>query len=191
VFIAHDFESKGGPICVDVYRQLKDRIPGLRLVIIGGGPSSSLIENERGIVWLGTLRKDRPDEAARYRETLRNAFLLIHPSMADLGSAAILEAAYFGCPAVAPNRLCYVDQVEDGVSGVLIDPPLRSEDFVSAVFRLATDENEYARMRANARRRALDDFTWGSVAERMLATMTTRLDAASSGHGSMQGKKIT
>lgn len=180
VFIAYDFEKKGGQICVDAYRLLKQSIPRLRLIVIGGKPDAAAIGDDPDIVCTGLLNKDNPADAAKYDAILEKAFLLIHPSMADIGSAAILEAAYRGCPALAPRRFCYTDQVVDGITGLLFEPPLNAAAFSEAIAALDSDLGRYQKMRADARRVSLERFTWAAVADEILNQIRERLHSSRS-----------
>lgn len=174
LFIAYDFESKGGLTCFAALKLLQERIPNVRLIVVGGRPPVEVLNHPK-VMYMGMLNKNVPSEFMKYRSLLEEAFLLVHPSTADIGSAAILEAAYHGCPALAPNRFCYSDQVLHQVSGFLIDLPLKAEKFADYALSLYQDPTKYRAMRSAARSHALRDFTWEGVAGKINWEIKQRL----------------
>ena len=176
VFIGYDFDSKGGQLCFDAMKLVAEQIPEVRLIVIGGPPDDAIIGHDK-VKYLGVLSKNIESELKQYQSVLAESFLLICPSLNDIGSACIFEAGYYGCPAIAPRRYCYVDQVKDQISGTLVDLPLTAEKFAHCILDLFRDKERYRQMRVNARAHALQNFTWDGVAKGILREITEKLAA--------------
>lgn len=164
--IAKRFGQKGGDLVLEAYRRLKPAFPGLTWHIVGGAPEGDLRGLE-GIVHEGVLDPGKVDELERLRGLLAGAFLLVHPTREDTNPLVLTEAAYFGCPAVSVRRFAIPELVEDGVGGILLDPPVEAGRLAEAVAELLRDRERYLRMREAARAAALRSHTWEKVVEVM------------------------
>ena len=87
------------------------------------------------------------------------AHAVVHPTNADINPMVLIEAGYFGCPAIS-SRICGLPEiVEDGVSGILLNAPPSVEDVTTAMERLLTGDQVYRGMRQAARARMLMLFS--------------------------------
>lgn len=139
VFISTNFESKGGRVVLSAFRKLKKLKPDASLVVVGDRPPDVLSEN--GVNFTGYLRKENPREYARFREILSGALALVHLTRADVSPHVIVEAGYFGCPAIASRRFAIPELVDDGRSGILLDEPENVNAVVGAMLRMLEREN--------------------------------------------------
>lgn len=166
VFIALDFESKGGRVCVEAFERVRREIPEASLRIIGARPPENVL-GIPGMVYEGRLDKSIPAELHRLQSILGSAFALIHPTVRDATPQVIVEAQYSGCPVIAPRGFGIPEMVEDGVTGYLVDPPPRAADVAERMLMLCRDHAVYARMRKECRARSLEHFTWEHVGDRI------------------------
>lgn len=79
---------------------------------------------------------------------------------------ALLEAAATGLPVVAGRSGGTSDAVEDGVTGLLVDP-LSAADAVRTISSLLGDPEQAARLGAAGRERVVAQFTWDAVVARL------------------------
>lgn len=101
-FVSTDFEAKGGSTVLSAFRKVRQRHADACLVIVGAQPPSDA--KEPGVTVAGYLRKEVPEEYALFRKTLAAARALVHPTNSDISPHIIVEAGYFGCPAITSNR---------------------------------------------------------------------------------------
>jgi glycosyltransferase involved in cell wall biosynthesis len=106
------------------------RRPGVRLAMVGGGPShEEMKEHFRGTptVFPGYLRGD--DLVAAYR----SADAFIFPSTTETFGLVALEAMACRVPVIAAHSGGVVDTVVDGVNGLFFDPaqPAQMGEMVS------------------------------------------------------------
>jgi trehalose synthase len=100
-----------------------------------------------------------PDEVAAIVNALqRHAAVVVQKSLAEGFGLTVAEAMWKGRPIVASGLGGIADQVVDGEHGLLLDDPSDLAAFGSATRRLLDDPGLAARLGANARRRALEEF---------------------------------
>lgn len=112
LFVGGDFERKGGPLLLDVYRaRLKDR---WELDLVTGAE----LPPEPGVHVYRGLKPHSPELLARYAEA--DAFVL--PTQADCLAVVLGEAMAARLPIVTTRVGAHPEAVEDGASGFLLDP---------------------------------------------------------------------
>ena len=156
------------------YDGLRQRYPLLTWHIIGGQPDFDWTTVD-GVTYEGVLDPSKPEESARMRDVLRNAFLLLHPTREDTSPLVVTEAAYFGCPAISVNAFAIPELVINGVTGSLINAPSAS-DLMNAVAELIDNQPRYRDMRRNARTYALARSRWENVGGRMCETIAATIN---------------
>jgi glycosyltransferase involved in cell wall biosynthesis len=115
---------------------------------------------ERHIRFLGS-RADVPD-------LVRASDLLVHPSLEEGFSNAILEAMAGGLPVVACEAGGNPELVGDGVTGILV-PPRAPESLAAAILSLLNDGEKRKKMGAEGRRRASEEFPLEGMIKEMEA----------------------
>ena len=167
-----DERYKGHDVLIRALPLIRARVPGARLVLVGGGslgPAYARLADSLGVAasveFAGSL-----DDAAR-DAALDEAHVFAMPSRLarDGGGEGFgivyLEAAVHGLPAVAGNVAGAVDAVVDGKTGLLVDPTdhVGVADAISEL--LARPEKAAAIGRAASERAR--QFAWPKVAERV------------------------
>ncbi|HUH22384.1 MAG TPA: glycosyltransferase [Gaiellaceae bacterium] len=100
-----------------------------------------------------------PDEAASIVNALqRHASVVVQKSVAEGFGLTVAEAMWKGRPIVASAVGGIVDQIVDGVHGLLVEDPRDLLVFGSAVEKLLRDRAEAERLGENARGRAGAEF---------------------------------
>ena len=110
-------------------------------------------------VHLARLPMDDADENAAIVNALqRRAAVVIQKSIAEGFGLTVAEAMWKARPVVATRVGGIQDQIEHGISGVLIDDPRDLEAVGQAVVDLLTETDKAARMGVAARRRVQQQF---------------------------------
>ncbi|MFH8753462.1 glycosyltransferase family 4 protein [Streptomyces rimosus] len=137
------------------------RLPGVRTVVIGDGPSGPGLRTALpGVRFLG---RRTGDELARLMASLD---VFVHTGRHDTFCQTLQEAMAAGVPVVAPAAGGPLDLVEHGRTGLLV-PPGDGEAVRDAVGRLAGDPAARARLGA-AGRAAVEHRTWEAVGDELL-----------------------
>ena len=138
-----------------------DRLPGVRLVVVGGGPDEARLRALLpGAAFLGVLHGE---ELGRLYATLD---VFVHTGRHETYCQSAQEALASGVPVVAPRAGGPVDVVDDGVAGHLYAPGDGAE-LAAYVDLLAREPMHRLRM-ARAARRSVADRSWRSVMDRLV-----------------------
>src|SRR6476646_8292396 len=134
-----------------------------------------------GVVWIERML-DRPELI----QLLSHATVFVCPSIYEPLGIVNLEAMACETAVVATATGGIPEVVEDGVTGLLVpfdpvddpsrtprDPDRFARDIAERVNRLLADPGEARRMGEAGRARAVAEFSWATVAERVRALYTT------------------
>ena len=116
----------------------------------------------------GYLRKESPQENARFRAILASSVAVVHPTGSDVAPLLLIEAALFGCPAIASRAFAIPELVADGETGLLLDAPGDPEVVAAAMERMLAGNDDYGRWRTNAWRRARSEHSKARFEARLL-----------------------
>ncbi|MFF3768219.1 glycosyltransferase family 4 protein [Streptomyces sp. NPDC001922] len=136
-------------------------LPGVRLVVVGDGPSApGLRAALPGARFLG---RRTGSELARIFASLD---LFVHTGPYETFCQTVQEAMASGVPVVAPAAGGPLDLVDHGRTGLLV-PPRDAAALTRAVRSLLVDPERRARF-GRAGRAAVAERTWESVGDRLL-----------------------
>ena len=142
LFVARNFEIKGGTDVLEIFDRVRRRLPTARLLVAG---SSDPDPGLTGVTWLGPCSRSE-----LYERAYPEADVFVYPTRFDCAPLVVMEAMAHGLPVVAPRAFGLPSMVRDGEGGVLFAPgdlPGATE----AVESLLTDHDRLARLAAGAR----------------------------------------
>lgn len=137
LFVARNFEVKGGPAALEVLRAVRREFPSCRLVVAGPSMPDPGIE---GVTWLGS--KSRLE---LYEGVYPRADLFVYPTTFDCAPLVVVEALAHGVPVVAPNSFGLPDLVQHGATGLLVEPG-RTDLLTESVLTLLRDPTRLRQM---------------------------------------------
>jgi phosphatidylinositol alpha 1,6-mannosyltransferase len=138
-----------------------DRLPGVRVVVVGGGPEEERLRRLLpGAAFLGVLHGQ---DLGRAYATLD---VFVHTGRHETYCQAAQEALASGVPVVAPRAGGPIDVVDDGTAGFLYRPGDGGE-LASYVARLVGDDDLRARV-SRAAVHSVQGRTWAAVNERLV-----------------------
>jgi len=162
LFIALDFEGKGGSLVYAAFKQLKKKSPGVQLTIVGEKPPREVL-NEKGVVYVGRLRKDNQHDLERLKYIISESSFLVHPTNKDATPLVIIECGYFGTPAIAPVRFGIPEMIQDGQTGGLLAEGFDINGIVEKVISLYNDKNKYRVLRDSVKKHFRSQYVWKNV----------------------------
>lgn len=133
LFVGHLSWHKGPQFLPAIMAEVSQRAPNVRLIIVGDGPLRCEVERQARklgvqhmIRFVGAVAND---EAQAY---LRDAVLVILPTLFENLSLAIYEALAHGVPVLTTNHGGNADLVENGYSGYFIqlDQPKKTASLI-------------------------------------------------------------
>lgn len=158
--------GKGHDAAAAAVARLSERLPGVRLLVVGDGPDRD--EVERWLAPLGgrALAVGHRDDVMRLLDA---ADVLVHPSTVDAFPTALLEAMAAAVPVVATAVGGIPEIVADGETGLLVSAPADPDALADALGGVLGDEETRLRLGAAGRARYEREFTARSWALRTRA----------------------
>jgi glycosyltransferase involved in cell wall biosynthesis len=173
MFVGRLAPQKRVDLLIVAFRQIRDRLPEARLVLVGDGPLRSELEQlvvrlglERSVIFAG----NRLDVAAYMQ--VSDVFVL--PSEAEGMSNAVLEAMACGLPVLVSDCAGNRELVTDGLNGMVF--PRGSENALAKKIETLLLDTTYAQRLARvAIEKVQSQFRLESVAARYLELYRTVL----------------
>jgi phosphatidylinositol alpha-1,6-mannosyltransferase len=164
---------KGHDVMVRAIALLRRHVPDARWVVVGDGPLRARYEHDAaqlgiadGVIFTGAVSDKRRDD------WFARADVFAMPSRPSAGAVGgegfgivYLEAAAHGLPVVAANEGGALDAVDDGRTGVLVDP--RDPEAVAAALAGLLSDRERARAMGRAGYEWAGQFSWDATAARV------------------------
>jgi glycosyltransferase involved in cell wall biosynthesis len=138
--------------------RLRDRVPGLRMDVIGDGWwADNLRDNARELGIADAVTFHGHVDERRKHELLARAWVHVLPSRKEGWGLAVIEAAQHGVPTVGyRSSRGLTDSIVDGATGILVDDVAQLAD---AIGDLLDDPGARTVMGEKARARARE-FSW-------------------------------
>jgi phosphatidylinositol alpha-1,6-mannosyltransferase len=172
---------KGFDVVIEAAARLAGHHPSLRVLVAGGGRDRARLERVAArsgapVRFLG--RVDDADMASVYGQADLYAMVCRGNRWAGLEQEGFgivfLEAAAAGVPQVAGRSGGSHEAVDDGRTGLVVDDPTDVAAVAVALERLLADPDLRRRMGEQARRRAVEAFTYDALAARLAEALGTR-----------------
>lgn len=149
--------EKSPEILIDAVAGVADRHPGLRLLVVGGGPSERALRSRAFAAGMGErIHFTGPLPRMAALATVAGTDLFAFASRSETQGLVLAEALTAGLPAVAVDGPGVRDSVRDGIDGVVV-PYLPADTLVArlgdAIATLAADRD---RREALAHRASFD-----------------------------------
>jgi glycosyltransferase involved in cell wall biosynthesis len=154
-------EDKGTEYLLDGWRRVEERSSGQPWSLVVAG--EALKPGEYRERWEDALHTARfVGKVPDVRPLLHAADVLVHPSLSEGFSNIVLEAMACGLPVVGTRTAALNEQVEDGVTGLLV-PPRDAEALAGAIVEILPDAERRARMGHAGRLRAQSRYAIPSI----------------------------
>lgn len=178
LMITTNFRQKGGAIALEAFRQVHEAHPDSRLLIVGDQPDKKMLR-EPGVVYLGWIDKSDPSQQNLLTQTFAQAMCILHPTTADTNPMVLIEAGYFGCPAISTRCFAIPELVVDGISGLLLQNPTDVPALVKSMKWMLQRGESYFRMRVATRSHMLGYYTRDAFQHRLsseIAAVAAHID---------------
>lgn len=138
IYIGNFVDEKDLPLWVNVIKEVKEKMPGIKSVMLGDGVRFNMIKemvkenNLEGNIDMVGRKKD----VYKY---INQSKILLMTSKSEGLPMTVVEAMSLGVPSVLPDVGDITDLVEDGKNGILIDSrnPI---DYANAIINILENE---------------------------------------------------
>lgn len=159
LFVGKDFERKGGIYLLRAFHEIRKAIPKAKLIIVG--PASLPGGVQDGIEFRG-----RVDDRDEIRRLFLHADVFAFPTLHDSFGFALLEAMYFGIPCIGTKIFAIPEIIDDGVTGLLVEPA-NSIQLAQSIISILRDPEKRIRFGQAGRHVVEEKFSWNLVGSRI------------------------
>jgi glycosyltransferase involved in cell wall biosynthesis len=155
LFVGKDWVRKGGPLLVEAFKIVQQRVPDARLTVIGCKPTI----HAKNVFVHGELPLDKVGEL------YNQASVFCMPTLREPFGIVFLEAMFNRLPIVTNSVGATPYLVNEGVNGYLLNHNV--EEYAKALVDLLSDANKCEQFGANSFEIASKTYTWSNVGKLM------------------------
>lgn len=156
IYVGIDWERKGGPILLKAFERVLKAVPDAKLLIIGCKPPVNMPQ-------VRSLGRVPPEQV---RQFLARSSVFCFPTRLEPFGIAPLEAYMQRIPVIASKIGAMPDVVEDGVSGILVEPN-HVEGFANSMIQLLTNPERCRQFGQRGHELVSKKYTWEHVGDRI------------------------
>ena len=160
LFLAKEWERKGGPAAYDTLRALTDRGIKAELVICGLKPPKQY--RRPNVRYYKYLDKNKKKERDLMGDIIRKAHLLLLPTRADCSPTVFCEANAYGLPAFSTTVGGIPSMIENGKNGHMLSLDATGKEFADAILSYTSDKQRYRSINEGAREKYETILNWDS-----------------------------
>jgi glycosyltransferase involved in cell wall biosynthesis len=172
LFLAVDWDRKGGPISFATMKELHAAGVPARLIVCGCVPPPQF--NDPCMEVIPFLNKNEPGDYEKFVNLLSSVHFLILPTQADCSLLVACESNAYGVPALTTNVGGVSDIVKDGVNGFCLPPEAGGTDFASLIIKIFSDKEKYHQLIHSSRELFEQKLNWNKWAEQFQQVLKNR-----------------
>lgn len=165
LFLAVEWERKGGDIALEIFRRLKQQGVSVHLHIIGCVPPHQL-SDEKNITNIPFLNKNKKEDFHRLHEILLQTDFLVLPTRAECAGIVYSEAAAYGIPSITTNTGGIGDCVQDGVTGFTLPLSATATDYAELIVSILNSTDKQKSLKLAARNYFEMEMNWNKWGSR-------------------------
>lgn len=171
LFVGVRWEEKGGPVAIEIIKELNHKGIKAKLVVVGSNP----IIDEDYVEVIGFLDKQDSDQLSKLKELYQKSTFFILPTKAECVGMSFIEAASYGLPAIGSNVGGVPEAVIHKQTGLIIHPeesPLKIADEIGKIWN---NKSMYEEMSVQARNHYSSTMNWTQWAEKVKETLSEEI----------------
>lgn len=173
LFLAVEWERKGGAIALDTFYALKKMNRPVRLIICGCRPPFNIEDPDVQVVPF--LNKNDPADHQRFIDILSTIHFLVLPTRADCSLLVACEASAYGVPSISTATGGVPDIVKDGINGYCLPYEARADRYAALIEEIYSDQERYKRLVHSSRKRFEDVLNWDKWSESFRAIYDNKI----------------
>ena len=164
LFLAVDWDRKGGRLAYDALLELHRRGIDAKLIVCGCVPPPEC--QHPALEVIPFLNKNLPQDYARFVHILSTAHFLLLPTRADCSLLVAMEANSYGMPAITTRVGGVPDVVLDGVNGYCLPLAAEGPAYAEVIATTYADQARYRQLIEASRERFDRELNWSRWGER-------------------------
>ena len=173
LFLAKEWQRKGGAIALDTLRNLEKMGVAAELTVCGVTPPSG--ESHPSMRVVPYLDKNIPADRDQFERILSESHLLLLPTRTECYGVVFCEANAYGLPVFATRVGGIPAIVEDGLNGYLLPLEAEGKDFAERIARACLNPETYRTLNRGARERYEKVLNWDAWAQTVRKTIQDTL----------------
>jgi len=158
LFVGVYWESKGGAIAYNAFKQLKDRGWQVTLTIMGCEPPDECKTD--GVSVIPFLDKNSVQGQDTMKSIYSSHHLLLLPTRFDCTPIVINEASAFGIPSLVANSGGVAGHLKNGINGYLVPYEDQGIGYATIVESLLKQPEKYSELSRCSRQLYLEELNW-------------------------------
>ena len=179
LFLAVEWERKGGDLAVEAARLLNERGIPTTLVVVGCAPPDG--QAPPFVDLHGFVSKADEGGRAELRRLLSESHFLIHPARADATPVVLPEASAHGLPVLAAAVGGIPTIVRDGANGYALPPGSPPAAYADLAAELADDRERYRTLARSAGEEFRRRLNWSAAGADVVGRVRALLRERSGG----------
>ena len=163
LFLAVDWERKGGPIAFDTLLHLHTMGIQAKLIVCGVIPPPEFVHPFLEVIPF--LNKNEAGDYVRFVSLLSSVHFMIVPTRADCSLLVNCEANAYGVPTISTDVGGVPDVVKNGINGFCLPFNAGGAAYASVIADLYGDKERYHRLITSSRNMFDEVLNWDKFAE--------------------------
>ena len=164
LFLAVDWDRKGGALALDTLRHLNKMGYGARLIVCGCIPPEGISDPNMDVIPF--LNKNIKAEHDLFTQLLCTSHFLILPTRADCSLLVACESNAYGMPAISTDTGGVADTVVYGVNGYCLPHEAPGSAYAELIAEIYHDKPRYHELIRTSRAQFEERLNWDQWAER-------------------------
>ncbi|MDO4224912.1 MAG: glycosyltransferase family 4 protein [Bergeyella zoohelcum] len=164
LFLAVDWERKGGETALKTIEILKNKGYNVSLKVVGCTPPRT----SKAMEVIPFLNKNIPEEAQKIRDILNESHFLFLPTLADCTPISFCEAAGYGLAVITTNTGGIPSLIDEDLTGNMLPVSASAEDFAYLIeTKYLNHLDKIPQISLNARKKYETELNWQIWGDKM------------------------
>lgn len=177
LYLAVEWERKGGPIAFATLKQLQETGIKARLIVCGCIPPPQFSHPDMEVIPF--LNKNKADEHDRFVQLLSSVHFLLLPTRADCSLLVACESNAYGVPAITTDTGGVSEVVKDGINGYCLPYEAGGAEYAALIADIFKDKQRYHQLVESSRDRFEEQLNWEKWAEKFKSLVAKHISPLS------------
>lgn len=164
LYLAVDWERKGGSIAFDTLKQLHATGVHAKLIVCGCIPPPEFSHPFMEVVPF--LNKNIEKDHQKFIQLLSTSHFLLLPTRGDCSLLVACESNAYGMPAISSRTGGVPDLVKDGINGYCLPYEAGGKEYAELVARIFNDKEKYHQLIRTSREKFEHELNWDKWSQR-------------------------